>query len=71
MIKLSFTAKNKKYALDIERGDDVLLALDKLLKSNKLKVTYLKNVKVRCFDLKDSVSCRTTKLIASVLSSLA
>lgn len=71
MIKLSFTAKNKKYSLNIERGDDLLLALDKLLKSNKLKVTYLKNVKVRCFDLKDSVFCRTTKIIASVLSSLA
>ena len=71
MIKLSFTAKNKKYSLEVGRGDDLLLALDKLLKSNRLNVTYLKNVKVRCFDLKDSVFCRTNKIIASVLSSSA
>lgn len=68
MIKLSFTAKNKKYSLDIERGQDVLMALDKFLKSNKLEITYLKNVKVDCFEMKDSVSCRVLKTIASGLS---
>lgn len=68
MIKLSFIAKNKKYKLNIEKGEDVLLAIDKLLKSNKLELAYLKDVKVRCSGAKDSVSCRIVKLIASVLS---
>lgn len=68
IFKVSFTAKNKKYNIDLEKGQDLLVAIDKLLKSNKLELAYLKDVKVRCFGAKDSVSCRIVKLIASVLS---
>ena len=68
MIKLFFTAKNKKYSIDLERGQDLLLALDTFIKSNRLRFTHLKNIKVRCFDFKDSVSCRIAKIISVVLS---
>ena len=44
------------------------MALDKFLKSNKLEITYFKNVKIDCFEMRDSVSCRVFKTIASVLS---
>lgn len=68
MIKIFFTAKNKKYQLDLQRGDDVLVALDNFLKSNRLDDTYFQKVKIDCLDQKESVSCRIVKLVLSVLS---
>lgn len=67
MIKTSFEIKNKKYSLNIERGQDALKALDNFLKSNKLEGTYFKKVKVDCLGQEDSVSCRIVKLVLSVL----
>lgn len=68
MFNLSFIAKNKKYRLVVDRGQDVLLAIDIFLKNNKLDFTCLKNVKMRCLGPQDSVSCRIGKIIASVLN---
>lgn len=68
MIKLSFRAKKKEYELDLQKGEDVLMALDKFLKKNKLDDTYFEKVKVDCPGQEDSVSCRIVKLVLSVLS---
>lgn len=78
MLNMSFVAKNKKHRLTVEKGQDVLLALDIFLKNNKLDFTCLKNVKMRCLCPqaspndrsvgRDSVSCRIGKIIAFVLN---
>lgn len=68
MLNLSFTAKNRKYSLSIEKGQDILLALDNFIKNNKLEFTCFENVKIHCFGPKDSVSCRIGKIIAFVLN---
>lgn len=67
MFTVFFTAKNKKYKLDIEKGD-ILLALDNFLKNNRLECTCLKNVKIRCLGAKDSVSCRIAKIVSQALA---
>lgn len=66
MIKLSFTVKNHKYSLDIEKGQDILLTLDNFLKSNTLKLTNLKGIQIRCFG-QDSVSLRVAKIIVGAI----
>lgn len=66
MFTIFFTAKNKKYKLDIENGD-ILQALDNFLKNNKIECTCLKNVKIRCLGAKDSVSCRIAKVISQAM----
>lgn len=68
MFTLSFVVKNKKYRLTIDRGQDILFALDNFLKSNKLDFTCLKNVKTYCLDSRDSISCRIGKIIVFVLN---
>lgn len=54
MRNLSFTAKNRKYSLSIEKGQDILLALDNFIKNNKLEFTCFKDVKIRCLGPKAS-----------------
>ena len=67
MIRLFFTAKNRKYSLSIEKGQDILLALDNFIKNNKLELTRLKNIKISSPGSSDSVSGRIGKIIAFVL----
>lgn len=69
MFVIYFAVKNTKYKLEVQKGDDILVALDNFIKNNKLKFTRFKNVKIRCFGPKDSVSCRIGKIIAFVLNS--
>lgn len=54
MINLSFSVKNKKYSLNVEKGQDILLALDNFIKNNKLEFTCFKDVKIRCLGPKAS-----------------
>lgn len=68
MFNISFVVKNKKYKLNIEKGEDVLLALDNFVKNNKLEFTHFENVKMRCLGPKDSVSCRIGRIITFVLN---
>lgn len=68
MFTVSFVVKNKKYSLNIDKGQDILLALDNFLKNNKLKCTCLKNVKIHCLGAKDSVSCRIAKIVSRALA---
>lgn len=42
----SFHAKNQKYFLEITKGEDLLFAIDNFLKSNRIDVNALKDLKL-------------------------
>jgi len=46
MITLKFSAKGRRYSVKVDQGDELLLALDNILKKNKIKFTDLKNLKL-------------------------
>lgn len=46
MIKITFKTKKKKYIIELEKGEDFLILLDKFLKKNKIDKREIRDFKV-------------------------
>jgi len=51
MIILSFKKDRQKYTIRAKKGEELLIALDKFLKKNKMKHTSIKNWQLYFFQL--------------------
>lgn len=67
MISLFFRENNQKYRIEARTGEDLLLALDKFLKKNKIKFTDIKNLHLRFFQEKSIISKRIAQSILKAL----
>lgn len=66
-IEILLENNGKKYSKTIENTDEILSALDKLLKSAKLKAESLKNIKVETHKEAGLTSTRIVKSIVKAL----
>lgn len=67
MARVTFKAKNKKYRLNLEKGEDLLILLDKFLKKNKIDKSEIDDLKVSNFYKNSFLSYRIVLIIIKAL----
>jgi len=67
MIKLILKAKNKKFQLQFQNGEDILIVLDNFLKKNKMKFTDVKDLSLNFSSEVGLISQRIAKVILLAL----
>jgi len=67
MATVSFKAKNKRYSLEIKKGEDFLISLDKFLKKNKIDRSEIKSFKV---DFLKEESLITKRIISIIIRAI-
>lgn len=67
MIVLSFKKDKQKYTIEVERGEELLIALDKFLKKNRIEYASIKNWQLGFFQEKSIISKRIAQSILHAL----
>lgn len=67
MIFLSFRAKNKKYKVRAERGEDLLLSLDIFLKKHRINLIDAKEMRLDFSQEKSITSRRVAQAILQAI----
>ncbi|MDD3098233.1 MAG: hypothetical protein PHU82_00150 [Candidatus Pacebacteria bacterium] len=67
MIILYFKKDKQKHAIKVERGEELLIALDKFLKKNRIKYASIKNWQLEFFQEKSIISKRIAQSILHAL----
>jgi predicted DNA-binding protein with PD1-like motif len=67
MIILSFKKGRQKYSIKVKKGEELLVALDKFLKKNKIKHASIKNWQLEFFQEKSIISKRIAQSILHAL----
>lgn len=67
MIILSFKKDKQKYSIEVEKGEELLFALDKFLKKNKIKYASIKDWQLEFFQEKSIISKRIAQSILHAL----
>jgi predicted DNA-binding protein with PD1-like motif len=67
MIILSFKVKRQKHQIRVERGEDLLLSLDKFCKKHKIEKASIKNWQLSYYQQKSIISKRIAQSIFDAL----
>jgi predicted DNA-binding protein with PD1-like motif len=67
MIILSFKKGRQKYSIKAKKGEELLVALDKFLKKNKIKYASIKDWQLEFFQEKSIISKRIAQSILHAL----
>ena len=68
MIGLEFKIKGKRHIIQAEKGDDLLLALDKFLESTKIRFNTIKGFKLLTDTSLPLTSNQISQIITKVLN---
>ena len=66
-IKMSLSLGSLKLKNEFKDVTSLLLALDKILKANKMGITAFQIFKAECPDTEDSLACTTAKVIKKAI----
>jgi|YelNatPaOPRAMG01_1025707.scaffolds.fasta_scaffold13665_6 hypothetical protein len=68
MLTLSFKVKNKKYAITSQKGEDLVILLDKFLKKNKIRISQIESFSLDISQEKSITSIRIAQAILKALN---
>ena len=68
MLILSFKVKNKKYAITSQKGEDLVILLDKFLKKNKIRISQIESFSLDISQEKSITSIRIAQAILKALN---
>ena len=66
-IKMELFLNKQKIQGEFEDTSKLLIGLDKILKTNKVRTTVLKSFKVECLGTETSLSCKTARLVIKTI----
>ena len=67
MIELSFKVNQSRFKIKVEKGEDLLYALDKFLKKNRINKAVIKNWQLDFLKEKSIISKRIAQSILNAL----
>jgi hypothetical protein len=68
MLTLSFKVKNKKYTITSQKGEDLVILLDKFLKKNKIRISQIESFSLDISQEKSITSIRIAQAILKALN---